>query len=146
MTNSLDDEFKAIGESGVYQFCMVMLVSITVVTQSIFDYRFVFIDATPDFRWVSVDAHFLYFMRPNVRSRCKIFENETFAIASAGHQQLIDKYLIRLEDGVYDGCKIRRFNANLSHNFTLGKCDAWVFSTQYYRKTIVTDVSRNENC
>jgi hypothetical protein len=72
--------------------------------------------------------------------------NETFEITDEGHHKLIDKYLIKISENQYDKCSIKYFPANFSQNvtndnFIIRKCDDWLFSDQYYGKTIVTDVS-----
>jgi hypothetical protein len=41
----------------------------------------------------------------------------------------------------YDRCKIKSFISNSSEsNYTLENCDEWVFSEEYFKNTIVTDV------
>jgi hypothetical protein len=50
--STLDDDFKEIGEFGLYQFVIVFLVGLTAVQLAVLDYRCFFIGATPDYRFM----------------------------------------------------------------------------------------------
>jgi hypothetical protein len=46
----LDNDFKQIGEFGVYQFAIFVLVGLTSCIPAILAYSYIFIGATPDYR------------------------------------------------------------------------------------------------
>ena len=78
--------------------------------------------------------------------RCKIADiNDTYEIQNEQHKSLVNKF-IPLDYNImtsknYDRCKIKSFSLNSSEmNFTLDRCNEWVFSEKYFKKTIVTDV------
>jgi hypothetical protein len=79
-----------------------------------------------------------------VYDRCKIpgFENDTFAIQSQYHQELIDQNIpiVNSSSPKYDKCNLKVSNSSDESDIRLEKCRSWVFSDEYYGKTITTDV------
>jgi hypothetical protein len=65
-------------------------------------------------------------------------------MSDANQRALADKYLIKTTDNEYDKCRIKAFNTSANGSYTVEQCDSWVFSTQYYSKTVVTDVSSRQ--
>jgi hypothetical protein len=51
LLNTLDDDFKLVGEFGAYQLLVLVLVGFVVSTSSIADHKFIFIGATPNYRY-----------------------------------------------------------------------------------------------
>ncbi len=73
------------------------------------------------------------------------YENDSYEIQGDGHKYLIDKYIPFEHDNSteFDRCKLNQFinDTHLVANSSF-KCDSWVFSNKYYKKTIVNDVCK----
>ncbi len=105
---------------GKYQLLVCFLLGWVAAFNGIGAYQTAFIDATPQFRC----------SLPN-------YENDTYEIASQDHQELIDRYIPRDPHlKTYKSCTIRN-SADL--NATEVPCNSWVYSKEYYERTIVTE-------
>lgn len=78
-------------------------------------------------------------------------QNDTYEIKSDYHRELIEKF-IPLAKGKsikdeYDKCNLKIFETGFlnktelseqSNNFTLTKCNQWVYSKKYFDQTLIT--------
>ncbi len=76
--------------------------------------------------------------------RCAIpgLDNDTYEIVDEHHLNLVKKYIPLSTSSIkedYDNCNLKSVNSSSNQNLT--KCSRWVFSKQYFEKTIVTEVS-----
>lgn len=69
-------------------------------------------------------------------------ENDTYEIQNEYHKSLIDVYIPfkNSHNNTYDSCNIKNYDQNKINNFSLVKCDKWVYSKKYFDETIVTQV------
>ena len=82
-------------------------------------FQSIFTDATPEYR---------------CRLPQNIFHNDTFKILTKNHQKLVDKYVpFDSKTQKYDNCLFHNLNGS---NKTI-ECDDWVYSNEYYDKTII---------
>ena len=68
-----------------------------------------------------------------------MFPNDTYEITSSEQQDLVDKYIPLDKDKHIDQCHLKVFDGP-NANFSLIKCDSWVYSRQYFEETLVTKV------
>jgi hypothetical protein len=118
----IEEIFKLIGEFGPYQLLIFLLVGITACIPGIVGYSYSFYAAVPEFR-------------------CKIpdLANDTYEIWGNEHEILIEKYIpLKSESNKYDKCNLKIYGSNET-DFALQKCDRYVYSRQYYDKTIITE-------
>jgi len=130
LNKKIDEIFKQVGEFGPYQCTLFFLIGITAFVPAIVGYSYSFYGATPEFR-------------------CKlpIIANDSFEIIDEWHQSEINKYIpLAKEKSInnpYEKCYIKIFNSNdtlnANNNFTLEKCDSWVYSKKYFNSTLITD-------
>lgn len=128
LNQKIEQIFKQVGEFGPYQLFVFILGGLISIVPAIVGYSFAFYAAVPQFR-------------------CKIpgLENDTYEIANEYHQELIDRYIPPPQDksfkDKYDKCRIQLFNNESSspNNYTLVKCNEWVYSKQYYGETLFTE-------
>jgi hypothetical protein len=69
--------------------------------------------------------------------------NDTYEIKSKQQEDLIEKYIPLDKNSKYDQCHIKSYDTNFTSNFTnytIIKCNSWVYSKAYYDETIVTRV------
>lgn len=103
---------------------MFCLIGITAFIPAIVGYSFSFYGAVPDFR-------------------CRLPElaNDTYEIQGDWHQALVNKYvpLDKLDafKSKYDKCNLYAYSD--TGNVTKQKCDAYVYSKQYFESTLITD-------
>lgn len=126
LVESLDDIFKDVGEFGRCQILLLVLIALTQIISSLTAYSYVFTGAIPDFR-------------------CKIpsLPNDTYEIYSEYQRKLVDFYIpFKNNDSTkYDTCHIKKYESNSANlNFTLVKCDKWVYSKKYFEETVSTKV------
>ncbi len=81
--------------------------------------------------------------------RCAIpgLDNDTYEIVDEHHLNLVKKYIPLSTSSIkedYDNCNLKSVNSSSNQNLT--KCSRWVFSKQYFEKTIVTEVSTETIC
>lgn len=118
--------FEQVGEFGVYQLVLFLLVGLISFIPAIVGYSFSFYAATPNYR-------------------CQIpsYPNDTYEIQNDFHKNLVDKYIPRSSDNSYrdkyDKCRIKVFNGEKKFNLT--KCENWVYSKKYFDNTLVTEVN-----
>lgn len=118
--------FEQVGEFGLYQLVLFVLVGLISFIPAIVGYSFSFYAATPNYR-------------------CQIpsFPNDTYEIQSEYHQTLVDKYIPRSSANsykdIYDKCRIKNYIDEKKFNLT--KCKNWVYSKKYFDKTLVTEVN-----
>ena len=72
-------------------------------------------------------------------------DNDTYEIANDYHSELVNKYIPPPKDKTfkddYDKCQYRDYNKPTNgENFTLVKCDKWVYSKKYFQESIITEV------
>lgn len=126
LNKKIDDIYKEVGEFGPYQLAMFCLIGITAFIPAIVGYSFSFYGAVPDFR-------------------CRLPElaNDTYEIQGDWHQALVNKYvpLDKLDafKSKYDKCNLYAYSD--TGNVTKQKCDAYVYSKQYFESTLITDVN-----
>ncbi len=65
--------------------------------------------------------------------------NDTYEIQSVEQKYLIETYIPLDSNNEYDKCHLKQFEKN-SSNYSIVKCDSWVYSRQYYEETLVTKV------
>ena len=66
---------------------------------------------------------------------------DTYEIQDGNHLLLVKKYIMPAEDAFsekYDGCQMKKFTIN--SNFTVETCNQWVFSKEFYGKSMTTKV------
>jgi hypothetical protein len=126
----IEEIFKRVGEFGPYQLALFVFVSMSAFVCSMASYGFTFYGASP-------------------KHRCKlpefIFPNDTYQIQSKFHQEIVEEFIPESNiDALssFDQCNLKNFSITneTSSNFTLMKCSEWVFSNEYYEKTLVTEV------
>ena len=130
-TFDVDSVFKDIGEFGLYQAVIFIIVSLIAVAPALTAYSYIYNGATPD-------------------HRCKLpdYPNDTFEIQSAYHQELIDLYIPPPKkesvDFKYDTCHLKAYDHNSSvhsnDSYHLTTCSEYVYSKEYYHETVVTKV------
>ena len=95
---------------------MICLIGFSSTLSGLATYQGSFTEATPQFR-------------------CRIpnLENDTYEISSPHHQTLVDLYIPKgALPNTYKGCSIRL-------NASEVECNSWVYSKEFYARTIVTD-------
>lgn len=148
MTNlghdEIDNGFKAIGEFGRYQASVFVMVGLTAFIPALLTYSYVFIAATPSFRWIKLSDWFTFNFKICFL-RCKLpnSSNDTYDVIHVEHDFFIPNNISGANSGSKfksEACSINVRNETSGNNYTL-KCNSWVYSKKYYEKTIVTDVS-----
>lgn len=82
------------------------------------------------------------FMIATPQHRCKIpmLDNDTYKITSHTQKRLVDLYIPYDNDtNNYDSCHIINNELNDDINSTTRKCDEWVYSTEFYETSAVTE-------
>lgn len=73
-----------------------------------------------------------------------LYPNDTYEIVDESHRELVDKYIPTSHTSVksnYDSCNLKEFdNSSISDNFTLVRCNEWVYSKEYFQDTLISDV------
>lgn len=92
--------------------------------------------------------------------RCKLpfYENDTYEIQNDHHQKLIDTFIPSSSKSLktkYNQCELKigpsitnssdlftedYLNTITNQNYTLEKCNEWVYSKEYFESTIISDV------
>jgi hypothetical protein len=125
LNQKIEGIFAEIGEFGPYQLLVFVLVGITAFIPAIVGYSYSFYAAVPDFR-------------------CKIphLANDTYEVWNGFHQEQIEMYVPLKKDAsyknMYDNCHIKVYSDNDLANFTLAKCDEYVYSREYFKETLMT--------
>jgi OCT family organic cation transporter-like MFS transporter 4/5 len=127
LNQKIEGIFAEIGEFGPYQLLVFILVGITAFIPAIVGYSYSFYAAVPNFR-------------------CKIpnLANDTYEVWSDYHKEQIERYVPLSKDtaasytDIYDKCHIKVYENSLA-NFTLAKCDQYVYSKEYFKGTLMTD-------
>ena len=93
-------------------------------------------------------------MKFNLKFKKKIFEkkscslpgwenNDTYKIQNEYHRELIEKFIPSPKDsslGKYDQCKIKNYTS--FENFTINSCGKWVYSREFFKDSMITEVSK----
>jgi hypothetical protein len=125
----LEDVYHYIGDFGPYQLVLVILIALVSLIPSIVAYNWSFVGAVPQFR-------------------CKLpnLTNDTYEIWGDFQKELVDKY-IPLNDksskDPYDKCILKVFSNET--DFSLQKCNEWVYSQKYFGQTLITKVFHFQN-
>ena len=125
INKKIDNIFKEIGEFGVYQFILILLIGSVSFIQSFLNYGFSFYAATPEFR-------------------CQIPElaNDTYESMGSWHNELIDKYIPIDADKHYIKCSIKVYNNDTTDtNSTEKNCNSYVYSQKYFESTLTSHVN-----
>jgi hypothetical protein len=122
LNKKIDEIFKEIGEFGPYQLFVFVLLGVIAFIPSIVGYSYSFYGATPDFR-------------------CKIpsLDNDTYESMGIWHDLEIKKYIPLENNNQFKKCLIKTYSTN-GENFTLQKCDSWVYSKKYFEATLNSEV------
>ena len=154
-----DAIFRKIGEFGVYQAVIFVIVSFIAVVPAMTAYSYVYNGATPEFRYFILYIY-ICFNRINLlthfhitNERCKLpdYENDTFEIQSENHQYLVDYHIPSSKTDAainrYDGCHLKEYLDDSfldikNATYNLVECSQWVYSKEYYSFTVVTKVDR----
>lgn len=122
INQKIDDIFKEVGEFGPYQLFVFVLVGVIAFIPSIVGYSYSFYGATPEFR-------------------CKLpsLANDTYESMGEWHDSEILKYIPFEKDNQFKKCLIKAYTTN--ENFTLEKCDSWVYSKKYFEATLNSEVT-----
>lgn len=126
------DIYSKIGEVGPYQITMVLLISFSGFISSMIPYSYVFYAAVP--------SH-----------RCKLpdYPNDTYEISGDYHSNLVQKYIPLSKENslneIYDNCHLISYeNVTEAGNVSkLVECDEWVYSKEFYERTIISEVFNN---
>lgn len=122
LNKKIDEIFKEIGEFGPYQLFVFVLLGVVAFIPSIVGYSYSFYGATPDFR-------------------CKIpsLDNDTYESMGIWHDLEIKKNIPLENNNQFKKCLIKTYSTN-GENFTLQKCDSWVYSKKYFEATLNSEV------
>merc|ERR1712127_819080 len=123
------------------QMTVFVLVGLTAFLPAFAGYSYTFYAATP-------------------MHRCKLpnYPNDTYEIMSDQHMSLVQKYIPEPDHRdfahLYDKCQIKSYTAiahetspssspaadNGTSSFQLVKCNEWVYSREYFGRTLITDI------
>jgi hypothetical protein len=129
----IEEVFKHVGEFGPYQLILFIFISMCAFVCSMVSYSFTFYGAVP--------SH-----------RCKLPEsllfNDTFEIQGRFHEKLVNEYIPLSSNHIlsaYDKCNLKNFTVSndTSSNFSLVHCNEWIYSTEYYKETFVSEEHTN---
>lgn len=110
-----DDVIQELGSFGKFQRRVLFLISIPLLL-------------------TGFGAPATSFILGNIPHRCKIpsFENDTYAVQSASHQEIINRTIPITPEGSYAECTV-------IVNGTEQKCSEWVYDQSQYIRTVTSD-------
>ncbi|KAK7503285.1 hypothetical protein BaRGS_00005550 [Batillaria attramentaria] len=124
---NVDQILRQIGEFGIFQKLMYLLVNLLGITHGA--------------RMMIAE-----FMLYNPQHRCALpgYKNDTYEVQSAEHESLVNHFVPNAtgnqEDDVYDHCHLYSYSSDPNHVATsTEKCDRWVYDTSLFSKTAITE-------
>lgn len=142
LNKKTEEIFDQVGHFGPYQLLIFVLVGVMAFVPSLVGFSFSFYGTVPNHRLKKKQTP-VFFYHFIFRCRIPSYPNDTYEIQNKYHEQIIDRYIPESKDSFkekYDTCVLRVFNQTDKDNSSLVKCNEWVYSKQYFEKTLMSDV------